>query len=100
MNLHSYSPATDTHEIRADLRGPFFERETVALDFPWFIPSVPTRYQRPNRLRRIATSPAANHLRAAANSAFYPAAIGAGLLLAFFLLHFFQGLTPVTGGIR
>jgi hypothetical protein len=55
MNYHVYTPASDTTELATAYRGPFFERETVAIDFPWFAPSVPTVHYTPRaRLRRAA----------------------------------------------
>lgn len=59
-------------------------------------PSPPTRYVHRSLLTRVRTSPAAEHLRASARAAFYPCAIGAGLVLAFVILAALQGLTPVT----
>lgn len=62
-------------------------------------PPVPTRYVRRSFRDRLRTSPAAIHLRAATRSAFWPLAIGAGLVLAFTALAWLQALTPV-GAIR
>jgi hypothetical protein len=72
-------------------------RELHLLDL---YPSVPTRYERPNRLRRLArrvlNSPAAGHLRAATGAAFWPAVCASGVVLAFVVLASLQALTPVT----
>jgi hypothetical protein len=65
-----------------------------------FRPSVPTRYVRRPLLTRVRTSPAAEHLRAATRSTFWPLAISSGVILALVLLTYVQALTPITGAIR
>ena len=63
-------------------------------------PSVPRRYERPTRLRRLFRSPLARHVRAAAAATFWPAWISAGVVLALLVLTYVQSLTPITGAIK
>lgn len=59
-----------------------------------FRPSPPTRYVHRPLLTRVRTSPAAEHLRAATRAAFWPTAIGAGVILAFVVLAALQNVAP------
>jgi len=101
VNVYAFSPATDTAEIRRDLRGPYFERATQELHILDLRPSVPTRHRTfvatlTAIWLRLSTSPAASHLRAATRSAFWPLAISSGVILALVLLTYVQALAPVT----
>jgi len=102
MNRYAHWTAdSGTMELPSFHRGlPLAEAPTSELWMLDLRPSVPKRVARPNRWQRFRNSPAMRHLRAATSAAYYPAFIGAGLLLAVFVLMHVQALTPVTGGIR
>jgi hypothetical protein len=77
------------------------DHPTVELHLLDLRPSVPSRYYTPRaRLRRrwhrVLTSPAARHLRASGRGAFWPLAIGSGVVLALVVLAQLQALTPTT----
>lgn len=100
LYLASWTPDTGTHELPAIHRGlPVGDLPTTELPFWMPRPTVPTRVERPNRLRRLTRSPLAVHLRASARSAFWPCAIGAGVIVALLIIAHLQGLAP-TPAIR
>lgn len=81
-HLASWSPATDTAEIRADLRGPYFDRPTVELHLLDLHPGQPPRR---SLLARLKASAAAEALRASTAAAFWPAVISSGLVVGVLL---------------
>ena len=77
---------------------------TVEFRPPWLKPPVTATYATPrvriaDRWRRVRYSPAADHVRAATSSAFWPASVGAGFIVAALVLAHLHGATP-TAGIR
>ena len=94
IHLHSHwTPMTDTTELPRAHRGlPVENIETHELWLLDLRPSVPTRYERPDHLR---------HFRDSARAAFWPLAIGCGVILALLIIAHLQGVSPVSSaGIR
>ena len=94
MNYYAYSPATDTTEIATVYRGAYWERTTTEIEFPWLKPAV-ERVTLVARLRllilRILASPAATHLRASADSAYWVGVLCFGLLAGLGLAYMTRG---------
>ena len=85
-----YAPATDTIELPSAMRG--VEPPTRELHVLDLRPTVPVRYVRTDRYQ---------HLRASVASAFWPLAIGAGVIVALLVIAHLNGAAPVsTAGIR
>ena len=88
MNLHSYSPATDTHELARVYRGPWFDAVTV--EIPRFeLPPVTTVYRTPHaRARRAGRRFLASEFVADVRARLprIPIAVG-GLLVGYVLMQ-------------
>lgn len=103
MNYYAFTPATDTTELRATLKGqPLSDLPTVEIHILELRPAI-TRYERPSLLARLwvllLASAVVGHLRESYRAAFWPAVCGSGLLLGLLtrdLVVTWQGIEHIT----
>lgn len=83
MNRTARTTRTDTQRIPAVTD----EDTTVEIRPPWLRPPVPVTYSTRQARRRLRDTALAAHVTASASAAFYPLAIGCGLLVGFAASH-------------